>query len=166
MSEYKKRAAVPVLARERSLSQISKGDDDSPIFLSALKGSLLGLGASLGSGALLTAIMAAIAYANPDPSSLLTPLSLLAQMPSMFIGGFVASKKVGDAPLLCGVLCGGGITLVTILLSVILVGLPSSGYEFWQSAALHTASVGFSILGAFAGNVKRKPKVGKRRFGR
>ena len=166
MSEYKKRGAFPIPARERSLSQISKNDEDSPILLSALKGSLLGLGVSMATGILLTAIMAAIAYANPDPSYLIAPLSLLALMPSMFVGGFVSSKRVGEAPLLCGVLCGGSITIVTILLSIALWGLPSSGYAFWQSAALRTAAVGFSILGAFAGNIKRKPKVGKRRFGR
>lgn len=166
MSEYKKRGSFPVPARERALAKISADSEDSPVFLSALKGALWGLLASISCGVLLVTLMTAIAYANPDPSSLISPLALLALMPAMFAGGFVTTKRVGSSPLLCGILCGAAVTLVTLLFSVVLWGLPSSGYAFWQSVALHTAAVGFSVLGAFAGNIKRKPKRGKRRFGR
>ncbi len=166
MSEYKKKGSFPVPAKSRALAKIGNEAEDSPIFLSALKGALWGLGAAIASGILLVTLMTAIAYANPDPATLISPLALLALMPAMFAGGFVTSKKVGSSPLLCGILCGAAVTLVTLLLSVVLWGLPSSGYAFWQSVALHVAAVGFSVLGAFAGNIKRKQKIGKRRFGR
>lgn len=165
MTQNQKRRSGLIPSRPLSLAKRDSAEDDAPLLPTALKGGLLGMGITLGAGLLLITIASAVSCANPDPAALIPPLSLLCLLPSMFAGGFAAAKKVKEAPLLCGILSGGMVTVVTLILSAILRGLPSSGYAFWQSAALHTAAVAFAVLGAFAGNVKRKPKP-KRRFGR
>ena len=166
MTQNQKRRGGLVPSRPVALAKKDSAQDDSPLLVTALKGGLLGVGVTLGIGLLLITVASAVACANPDPTALIPPLSLLCLLPSMFVGGFAAAKKVKEAPLLCGILSGGMVTVVTLILSAILRGLPSSGYAFWQSAALHTAALAFAVLGAFAGNVKRKPKPKKRRFGR
>ena len=155
-----------VQSRSRAVSRVDSRDEDSPLLGPVLNGSLWGLLSFAISSALLITAAAMIAYANPDPAAVISPFSLLALMPSMFFCGFVTAKKVKDAPLLCGIASGGLATLVCMLLGVIFKGLPSSGYELWQSATLHGAAILFAVLGAFAGNVKKRPKLGKRRFGR
>lgn len=152
--------------RSVALIKRTENTEETSLLGAVLKGSLWGLLCSVICGILLVTLTAAVAYANPDPTALIAPLGLVALMPSMFIGGFVTSKGCKEAPLLCGIISGGMMTLVTMLLGVILRDLPSSGYAFWQSALLHGAAILFSILGAFAGNVKKRPKPGKRRFGR
>ena len=139
--------------------------EDDSLLSSALKNGLIALAAFAVTGAILIFGATAAAYATPDPMSLVPALSLAALLLSAFAGGFVSSKKTMEAPLLCGIVTGGMITLFSILLSLILRELPTSGFEFWQSAALHSATVIFSVLGAFAGNVRKKKKSGKRRFG-
>ena len=166
MTQHQKRRGGLVATRSTALSYKNQESADTPLFKAALKGGLLGIGVSIGLGMALVTLASALIYLNPDPSALIAPISLLCLLPSMFFGGFAAAKRVGDAPMLCGILSGGMVTLVTMLLGIILWGLPSSGYAFWQSAALHTAAMAFSTLGAFAGNVKRKPKPAKKRFGR
>lgn len=166
MTQNQKRGGGLVRSRPTALAARNTETSDSPLFLSVLKSGIFGIATALGAGLILITVATAVAYANPDPSALIPALSLLSLLPSMFAGGFVTAKKVKDAPLLCGIISGGMITVVTMLLAIVLRGLPSSGYAFWQSAALHTAAIAFSVLGAFAGNVKRRPKPGKRRFGR
>lgn len=166
MTQNQKRRGGLVPSRPTALAKRDSAESDSPLIVTALKGGLIGSGITLGMGLLLITIASAIVCANPDPASLIPPLSLLCLLPSMFAGGFAAAKSVKEAPLLCGILSGGMMTVVTVVLSAIMRGLPSSGYAFWQAAALHTAAIAFAVLGAFAGNVKRKPKPSKRRFGR
>ncbi len=166
MTQNQKRGGGLVRTRPTALASRTAETSDSPLFLTVLKSGLWGVATALGAGLILITVATAVAYANPNPSALIPALSLLSLLPSMFAGGFVTAKKVKDAPLLCGIISGGMITLITMLLGIVLRGLPSSGYAFWQSAALHTAAIAFSVLGAFAGNVKRRQKPGKRRFGR
>ena len=149
---------TPVAARTRS-------GDESPLFTTVLKCSLWGLLVTFISGIILISVLSAAALASPDPLDLITPLSLVALFPSAFVGGFVTAKKVKDAPVMCGIICGGFATVCAMLLSVVLKDLSSSGFELWQSLLLHALVIVFSVLGALAGNVKRV-KRGKRRFGR
>lgn len=165
MLKDKRKSAMPVPAHSRAVSRKTAETEETSLLGSALKGSLWGFFAFAFCGILLITAVTAIAYANPDPGPLIAPLSLLSLMPSMFLGGFVTAKRVKEAPLLCGIVSGCLITLLSMLLGIIMRGMPSSGYEFWQSAVLHTAAVGFSVLGAFAGNIKKRQKRGTRRFG-
>ncbi len=165
MIQNKKHQKGLVPARSVALARRTDDPEESPLFISALKSSLWGLSASAICGILLMTATTAIAYANPDPTALVASMGLLSLLPSAFAGGFVTAKKAKDAPLLCGILSGGMLTIATVILGLILSALPSSGYKLWQSLALHGASVAFSTLGALAGNVKRRPKPGKRRFG-
>ena len=166
MTQNQKRGGGLVRSRPTALASRAKEASDSPLFLSVLKSGIWGVGASLVMGLILITVGAAVAYANPNPSALIPALSLVSLLPSMFTGGFVTAKKTKDAPLLCGIISGGMITLITMLLAIVLRGLPSTGYAFWQSASLHTAAILFSVLGAFAGTVKLRQKPTKRRFGK
>ena len=166
MTENKKKnrgGLVPI--RSHSPARVSADVEETSLFGMVFKGSLWGLLTASACGIALITLMSAIAYANADPSTLIAPLAISALMPSAFVGGFITVKKVKDAPLLCGIISGGFITLIGMLLAAILQKLPSSGYALWQSAALHGAVILFSVLGAFAGNVKKKKKPTKRRFG-
>ena len=150
--------SVAVAARTRSV-------EESPLFTTVLKCSLWGLLATFISGIILISALSAAALASADPSSLITPLSLLALFPSAFIGGFVTAKKVKEAPVLCGIICGGFFAVCAMLLSILLKALTASGFELWQSLLLHTAVVVFAVLGALAGSIKRVAKRRNRRFG-
>ena len=153
-------------SRSLPISKRRKNDEERPLILSALRGGLIGMGVAMAMGLILITASAAIAYANPDPAAFVPALSLVSLLLSMFACGFVTSKVVKEAPLTCGVVSGGMTTLLTIVLSLILRGIPSVGYGFWQGMTLHTAAVAFSVLGAFAGNIKIAPRRKKRRFGR
>ncbi len=165
MIQNKKHQKGLVPSRPSALARRNENTEEGSLFGAALKGSLWGLLTSGICGIILITLATAAAYANPDSAALVSPLGLVSLMPSMFAGGFVTSKRVKEAPLLCGIMSGGMMTLVTMLLGMILRGLPTSSYEFWQSAALHGAAILFSILGALAGNIKKHPKPGKKRFG-
>ena len=161
--DQRNKGLVP--SRASSLPSRSGEREDTPLLSDILRHSAIGLLAMLISGMLLLTGLTALAYANPDPGALIAPLSLVALLPSAFAGGFVTIKRVGEAPLLCGIVCGGMGTIALMLAALILRDLPSSDFLFWQSAVLHAFAVLFSVLGALAGNVKKRAKAGKRRFG-
>lgn len=153
-------------SRSLPISKRRKNCEERPLIVTALRGGLIGMGVAMALGLILITVSAAVAYANPDPAVFVPALSLVSLLLSMFACGFVTSKAVKEAPLTCGVVSGGMTTLLTIVLGLILRGISSVGYGFWQGMALHTAAVAFSVLGAFAGNIKIAPGRKKRRFGR
>ena len=160
--QRKKHGIVP---SHRSAPTVrNEARDDSPILPLMLKSSLLGALAAAVCGLIMLTALSAIAISSPDPTSLLLPLGLGALLPSNFVGGFVTVKKVGEYPLVCGMVCGATFTLFSLFFALILRGLPSSGYSFAVSALLHGAAVLFSVLGAFAGNVKKKRKIMSKRY--
>ena len=148
----------------RSTALVPHSDDDMPIFARVLRNSFWGLAVFVAIGIILLSAVCGIAYSNADPDALIMPLSLASLLPSMFVAGFVCAKKTGEAPLLCGIVCGGVITLCTMLLALILRNATGSGYELWQQSLLHGIAILFCVLGAFAGNVKKKadPRKHKR----
>lgn len=153
----------PVRSRGSSLPQAAYSKADQPIIKRALTGSLFAFLATAVSGLVLISIMAAIVLADPDPLSKLPYFSLAALLPSMFVGGFVCVKRVGEAPLLCGILSGAVATVAFLIFALVISGLPKSAHSALGAVALHLSAVLFSILGAFTGNMKRRSK--KRRFG-
>ena len=77
-----------------SLPSRMKDQGEPPLLKCALFGSLLALLATALSGLILISVMTAIAYADTDPLSKIPALSLVALLPSMFVGGFVCVKIV------------------------------------------------------------------------
>lgn len=160
--QRKKHGIVP--AHHAMPAARSEVKEDSHILPLMLKSSLLGALATAVCGLLMLTALSAVAISSPDPTSLLLPLGLGALLPSTFAGGFVTAKKVGEYPLACGVVCGATFTLFSLFFALILRGLPSSGYSFAVSALLHGSAVLFSVLGAFAGNVKKRRKPISKRY--
>lgn len=66
-------------------------------------------------GLVLLLIVTAVAYANPDPDRLATPLSLAALGLTSLLGGLVAARRGQQKPLLCGGMLG--LLLVLLLLT-------------------------------------------------
>ena len=111
----------------------------------------------------LSLLACALLNSSADPLSSIPSVGTVLLMPSMFLGGFICSKRVKEAPLLCGVANGAAYSLIATILSLILAPIPSSGYAFLQHLLLRCVATLFSVLGATAGNLKGKRK--KRRFG-
>lgn len=164
MPRQKYSGNYPALRRAAAPATRRSDADDSPLFITVLKNSAIGLIVTLLSGIVLISVACAIAYANPDPESITLPLALASLMISMFAGGFVCSRLTRSSPLFCGIVCGSMITLCTMLLALCLVGAPSMQYGFWLSAALHAFAIGFCSLGALTGNMKRRAKPMSKRF--
>ncbi len=163
MTKNQRNGGLP-LSRRVSAVQAVRQETDEGLLSLAFRSSLFGLIAWGISGIVLISAATAIAYANPDPIALIPPLSLIATLISGFAGGFASAKRAKESPVVCGIIFGGMMTLLMIASSFILRSAPSSSLEFWQSALLHGAAVLFSLLGALAGNAKRKMNK-KRRFG-
>ena len=161
--QNKEKSYGGLVPRRSTALAIRSQDEDEPIFARAMRGSLSGLVSFVAAGLVLISCAAAVAFAQANPDKLITPLALVALLLSAFAGGFTTARRTGDAPLLCGILCGGVITVFTIVVALILRGATGSGYELWQAAILHGATVLFSSLGSFAGNAKRKVDPRKHR---
>lgn len=160
-----KKGGVPALKKSSSPPSRSRKAEDTPLIKTLLLSSLLGVGISAAAGLILLCVVCFIAIQGEDPLSLVTPLSLLVLLPSNFLGGLISSRKTGEAPLACGIVTAAIWGVISLVLSLCLVGLQSSNYALWQGILLHALSALFCILGAFAGNYKPKRTHKKRRFG-
>ena len=161
--QNRERSFGGIVPRKSTSLTIRSHDEDESTISVALKSSLSGLLSFIGCGLVLISVAAVVAYSNADPDAIISPISLAALFPAAFAGGFTTVKRTGGSPLLCGVLCGGIITIFSIVASLLLRGTISSGYELWQASILHGATVLFSTLGSFAGNAKRKVNPRKHR---
>ncbi len=156
---------LPIQKRSSVMQSRTKSIDESPILKKVLLSSLFGLGINALSGIALVSISCLIAYSCPDPLSMIALLSLLALLPSNFLGGFAAAKKCGESASVCGILTSAMWAILSLIASLCIVSVSSSGYSLWQGILLHSASIAFCILGALAGGIKRRPSRNKRRFG-
>ena len=166
LSRLSERSRTAMPRRRSSLPTVrqSKSEDEGLLPL-LIKNGLIGLGGFVLSGIMLVTAACAAAYACPDPTSLIAPLSLAALLPSSFIGGFITVKLTRQSPLLCGIVCGAMCAIAMLGLSLIFTGAPTSSYTFFQGLLLHALALLFCVLGALTGNYKRKPNPRKRRFG-
>ncbi len=165
-NERKHRAsALPAVKRRDMPVKRSKTENESPIINKIILSSLLGAGANALIGIILVSIVTLIAYRSPDPLSMIPTLALLALLPSNFLGGFIASKKCGEAPFVCGLVSGAIWGMAALIMSLCMYSSESSGYSLWQGLLLHSASVLFCVLGALTGGIKRRPSKNKHRFG-
>ncbi|MBE6583442.1 MAG: TIGR04086 family membrane protein [Ruminococcaceae bacterium] len=163
----KPKSASGALTRRRaSLPGLRASEvEDQGLFVTVIKKALFGLAGFILSGLILVTFACFIAYSSADPGSLITPIATAILLISSFIGGFITAKLVHESPLLCGIVCGAMCTVSMLILSLCFTGAQSSHYTFFQGLLLHAFAILFSILGAYAGNFKRKPNPRKRRFG-
>ncbi len=167
MYNERKKGSAPLPVKRRSTLPISrsKHNDDTPILRKLLISSLIGLGVCVLSGILLVTASCAFAYAASDPLAMISPLALLALLPSNFLGGFISARRCGSNALSCGLVTAVFQCTVSLVLSLCMYSVASSEYTLLQGILLHAVSVLFCILGALAGGIKRKPSHKKRRFG-
>ncbi len=149
---------------------VRKQTEEAPLFPAVLKAGGISLLLFFLAGAILITAATLFAYAQPDPNFWVAPLSLVALLVAGFTAGFCTSKQVGEAPLLCGVICGAMVTFGMLLLTWMLGFLETAGFVLWQEMVLHGGCVVFCVLGAFAGGMKRKvrsaflPKKARKSF--
>ena len=149
--------------RKNQHALIRKEKDETPFFKKAISSALISSMATILSSLFLLSILSIFALKSPDPLSIIPIFGLISIMPSMFIGGYICSKIVKKSPVVCGIASGATTTAMTSILSLILTGIPSSGYGFFILITLHASAILFSVLGALTGNLKSKKS--KRRFG-
>lgn len=102
-----------------------RGDGDGDISLSyAIKSCLCGLLLSLSAALVILSIMTAYSLTRPDPEGVVLPVAGFLCYPAAMLGGFMSCKIYKGSPVLCGVIFG----LMMLLLSIILYPiLPSTG---------------------------------------
>ena len=118
-------------------------------------------------GLVLLLIVTAVAYANPDPDSLTTPLSMAVLGLTAMLGGLVAARRGQTASLLCGLLAGLLFTLLLLVLSLFFsdearaqLTLGLSSPILW---VLHGGVVLLSTLGGKLGSRRTTPSKHQKR---
>jgi len=158
-------AGLPTIRKNVGLARKRNVKEETPIIKKVLSCSLLGIGVNALSGILLVSLVCIFAYNSADPLSLIPSIALLSLLPSNFLGGFVASRRCGEAPIACALTTTAMWGVLSFLGALCLYSIAPSGYELWQSLLLHALSLAFCLLGAMAGGIKRIPSRKKRRFG-
>ncbi len=127
-----------------------------------IKGIAFGLITYLVLGMMLTLAATAIAIVSADPSALVLPLSVGAQLAAAFVGGLVSVKTAGGRPLICGIIFGAAVMIISLFLSLLLPEALGSGLSFIKSVGLHIPAFLSGLLGGAAGNIKKRSHRGRR----
>lgn len=152
------RAALPAV-RADATAKLS--DERAGGFSRAIAGGLFSLPVTAVLGLIFLTVGTWVAYSNPDPSSLSTPLALGALALSSLLGGLVASRRnSGESAALCG-LCGGCLFSVFLFILSLLFGnearaTMSLGLSAPAAWGIHAGVVGLEILGALMGRPRRR----------
>ena len=109
-------------------------------------------------GVALTLISAAILLATPDPDSLILPFSIASQLIATFVGGILSSRRAGGYPLVCGLLFGACVTVISMLFSLLLPDSLSAGLSFIGAIGFHLPAILSGLLGSAAGSIKKRDK--------
>lgn len=110
----------------------------------------------------LSLVGAAVASANADPESLLFPLSIAITATAALAGGFVTRRAARLSPLVCGLLHGAVLLLITLALACLGESENASASETVRWG-LRGGMLAFSFLGALLGANLPKSKKRKRR---
>jgi len=152
------RAGLPVPRSEIGAKSSAEGASGFP---RAITSGLFALPVTAILGLIFLTVGVWVAYSNPDPASLSTPLSLGALALSSLLGGFVASRRnSGNNAALCG-LCGGCVFTAALFILSLLFGdearaTMSLGLSSVASWGVHAGVVALEILGALMGRPRRK----------
>lgn len=133
-------------------------------FAAAFMAALFALPVAVIIGLVLLLIVTAVAYADPDPDRLTTPLSLGALGLTALLDGLVAARRGRGQPLLGGLLSGLLLALLLLGLSLFFgdearaqLTLGASALVRW---GLHGGVVALSLLGAKLGSRRAKINQG------
>lgn len=128
--------------------------------LDAFRSLLLCLGVAL----LLLVAASLAAYFAPDPDVLIPPLGLSVAALTSFLGGYLTLRRHRHSALMCGLLFGMLLTLLSLPLGVL---LSSRGvaYPLWAVILMRTAVVLLSVIGSFCAlrSLERAPKRKRRK---
>lgn len=109
-----------------------------------------------------TVVASLAAYFTADPDVLTKPLGLAVCALSALIGGWIAGKKNGSAPAVCGTV-NGLLLVAAMLLASLFFRENASAYPAWISALLHAGVILLSIAGAILGTRKKPSRAPKRK---
>ncbi len=155
-----RRAGLPAPRLEASIGAKSS-DERTGSFSRALVSSLFAIPVTAVLGLIFLTVGTWVAYSNPDPASLSTPMALGALALTSLLGGFVASRRNGgESAMLCG-LCGGCLFTVVLFILSLLFGdearaTMSLGLSSPAAWGIHAGVVGLEILGALIGKPRRR----------
>jgi len=164
MFDQKKKSTGLIQRRPSALASKRESVEDTSLISVIMKNALLGAIISAISAVIMISIFCVAIIGAEDPNIFLQPLAWVALLVSMFIGGLFTAKRVKDLPLICGLVCGAIITLFSTAVSLVFHTLPSSSPSFLQAIIIHSLAISFSIIGAFAGNVKKKARSHLKRY--
>ncbi len=157
---HTRRAGLPAPRAEASIGAKAPAEGASG-FSRAMTSGLFALPVTAVLGLIFLTVGVWVAYSNPDPASLSTPLALGALALTSLLGGFVASRRNGgNNAALCG-LCGGCLFTVVLFILSLLFGdearaTMSLGLSSPAAWGIHAGVVGLEILGSLMGRPRRR----------
>ena len=155
------RARSQSLPALRTDASAKSSDERTGSFSRTLMSGLFALPVTAVLGLIFLTVGTWVAYSNPDPASLSTPLALAALALTSLLGGFVASRRNGgESAALCG-LCGGCLFTVILFILSLLFGdgaraTMTLGLSSPAAWGIHAGVVGLEILGALIGRPRRR----------
>lgn len=111
---------------------------------------------------LLSIIVSAIIYQTDDPAIYVAPAAYSVLYVSALMGGFMAARFNKKSALLCGLIVGCGLILLTFIISLTIPKELSTDYGIIENISLRLAIIVCSIIGAFIG-VSDRSTVKKRK---
>ena len=128
---------------------------------SAIFSSLFGLVAAIITLIALTVAFSFVSLMCPDPRAVSRFLGYAVLYLSSFVGGFVAYKRCGGYPLLCGASFGVLYALINWLFSLLLA--PTDAISIGIALIMRVATAGVAILGSYLGSYKPKRRHSQKR---
>jgi len=126
-----------------------------------LKNSLKAVGITVILSLILLILFNIIVYNTADPDKMITPLAYSALIISVFVCGLAAAKFESDKKIICSAIAGGIYIFLIFVLSIIFGG--GSNTPVWLTLIMYIVSIGGVMLGALAGQSKRKASSVKTR---
>ncbi len=139
--------------------QKSKQGEESSVLISIIKSSLLSLVITFVISFVLLLLGTAVAYTNPDPAALVTPVSLVSLYLSAFFGGFVCRKLNKQSAPIAVMLTSALFVLLGLVISLCLPSSPvDPGVNSWLSLVLRLAVIGMFFVGSALAKGSNKSK--------
>ena len=136
------------LRQQRTAPQAS---DTENSFIHVLKSALFAIPFSFLCGLVLLSVLAGLAFTQPDPDSLTTPLSLVVLGLSAAMGGLICTRRCGHSALSCGLSFGLLFALCTWVLSLFIHEPSDMALSLPITLLLRASVVVLSCLGARMG---------------